>query len=166
MCVPLYKSRVVGEATGARPRTVPTIPTVNQSRQIIKEKLDQNEDLKEELKERNVKKNAQKIVDADSKDKAKKIAQKMKGTIREITACRAAKMRAIQHQIWKKKKSIKRAANHQKSAMFNGVPELERERPKLKIPPLDDGESSATYYTSDSSDSDSDDSIPSVDWDY
>ena len=163
MCVPLYKSRVVGEATGARPRTVPTIPTVNQSRQIIKEKLDQNEDLKEELKERNVKKNAQKIVDADSKDKAKKIAQKMKGTIREITACRAAKMRAIQHQIWKKKKSIKRAANHQKSAMFNGVPELERERPKLKIPPLDDDESSETYYTSDS---DSDDSIPSVNWDY
>ena len=72
-------------------------------------------------------------------------------------------MRAIQYQIWKRKKSIKRAANHQKSEIFNGVPEIERERPKLKIPPLDDDESSKIYYTSDS---DSDDSIPSVNWDY
>ena len=118
---------------------------------------------KEELKERNTQKNAQKIVNADSKDKAEKIIQKMKGIIREITACREAKMRAFQIQIRKKKKSVKRAANHQKSAIFSGVPELERERPKLKIPPLDEEESSETYYTSDS---DCDDSIPSVNWDY
>ena len=86
----------------------------------------------------------------------------MKGISREIVAGQTAKKRANQYRILKRKKSIYRAANHQKSEIFNGIPEIERERPKMKIPPLDDDESSVTFYTSDS---DSDDSIPSVNWD-
>ena len=141
-------SRAQGEATGARPRTTQTNPTISQSRGEIKKELDRNDDLIKELRERNLKKNAQKAVKADSKDKAKKIVQKMRGISREITTVQAARTKV-------------RAANRQRSE----DPEIERERPKLKIPPLDDGDSSTTYY-SDSSDSDSDDSIPSVDWEY
>ena len=134
---------------------------MNQSRQIIKEKLDQDEAFKEELKKRNTQNNAQKITSADSKENDEKTVQKMEGIIEEITACRAEKTRAFQIQLRKKKKSAKRAANHRKSEIFGGLPELERDRPKLKIPPLDEGDSSETFYTS-PSDSDSDDSIPSI----
>ena len=86
----------------------------------------------------------------------------MRGITKEITAGQFARMKSIRYQIQKKKTSIKRANNHQKSEFFSGIPEFERGRPKLKIPPLEEDDSSATYYTSDS---DSDDSIPSVDWD-
>ena len=86
----------------------------------------------------------------------------MRGITKEITAGQFARMKSIRYQIQKKKTSIKRANNHQKSEFFSGIPELERGRSKLRIPPLEEDDSSATYYTSDS---DSDDSISSVDWD-
>ena len=150
-------SRAVGEATGARPKTTPTNPTVNQTRQKFRENIDQNDDLIEELRERNLKKNEKLTAKAESKIQSERTFQKMRGISREIVRGMAAKKRAM-----KLKKSIQRAASHQKSEFFNGIPEFERERKKMKIPPLDDDESSVTFYTSDS---DSDDSIPSVNWD-
>ena len=106
-----------------------------------------------QLKERNLRKNAQKIAEADSKERAKKTVQKMKLVAKEIITCQTAQMK-------------RRAANLQRSETQNGDPENEREKPKLKIPSLEEGESSATYNSSDLSDSDSDDSIPPVNWEF
>ena len=99
---------------------------------------------------------------SELKAKAVLSADRLRGASKEIIAGQFARMKSIRYQIQKNKTSIKRANNHQKSEIFGGIPELERGRPKLRIPPLDEDDSSATYYTSDS---DSDDSIPSVDWD-
>ena len=89
-----------------------------------------------------------KIAEADSKEKANKTDQKMKLVANEIVTGYWSQMRG-------------RAANLQRSETQNGDPENEIEKPKLKIPSLEEGESSATY---NSSDSDSDDSIPPVNW--
>ena len=53
-----------------------------------------------------------------------------------------------------------RTANLQRNETQNGDPEIVIEEPKLKIPSLEEGESSATY------DSDSEDSIPPVNWEF
>ena len=145
----------MGEATGARPRTG---PTVNQSRQILRENLE-NEAFKEELRKRNVQKNERKIASSESKEKAEKAVLKMESLWEEITAGLEEKMRVIHVRIRKEAKSAKRAAQHQKSDIFGGLFELQRDRQKLKIPPMDDEGSSETFYTSSS---DSDDSIPTI----
>ena len=92
---------------------------------------------------------AQKTTEANKTEDAKKTTQKMKLVIREIVGKTAAL-------------NIARTAKSQRNEAQNGNPEvvIEEQEPEMKIPSLEEGESSATY------DSDSEDSIPPVNWEF